>query len=775
MEGNRKGGEYMRIRGFGKREFLLLVLSFFVGRMNVLEIQPFVIGFFMAICYERTQIRWGYFIGLLLGVGSSYPVVYTVKYGSMLALAGMGSYLLEKRKSNIKLWQYGLIGGGGVFVIEEIWRKQSVLYKVDFRMVLLESLLAIVFCHILFVGIHGILSIKAAAYIKNEELIAEIILGTIVIYGIPFWNGKEFVLSTMLLSFLVLFCGYKYGAGAGSLSGAIAGLFMLTRTEGFVMLGILSLLGIGAGIFRELGRIASGITFFMLYIVLGKYVNPALLESGKIRALVVAMVIFWVLPVKWTSPVDLQPGEEEEQGIEQVQRQIRRRLEQASEPFFRLSRFFMELAGKRVEMQEKDMEEVLQEVTDSLCVYCEKSNRCLGFTRHKKYQTASSILGAVRERGEIQLGDLPIPFANKCDYLDSYIQEANQALRVAYMKMEWQNRLAESREAIAEQFRDVGQFLVDFQGGEEKKNILPEKQKRDIISVLKRNQILVKRIEYMKKNNGYQEVWLWVKAKKGVCITTKELAQCVSAMLGREFVPSLECRHVLGDEYGKIILLEATKYYAITGLARMNKEGEEVSGDNFSFVQLDSGVMVMSLADGMGSGEEACKESTWVIELLENFLEAGVGEKTAIRFINSIMVLDSEEQSFSTLDMAMINLYTGVCDFVKMGAATAFIKREKWVETIPSSTLPIGVFNQVEYEDVSKKLYDGDYVILLSDGVLDAAPCLEKEEFFQGFLVSQTCKNPNELAKKILDFAKEQCDEEQRDDMTVLVTGIWKK
>ena len=123
----------------------------------------------------------------------------------------------------------------------------------------------------------------------------------------------------------------------------------------------------------------------------------------------------------------------------------------------------------------------------------------------------------------------------------------------------------------------------------------------------------------------------------------------------------------------------------------------------------------------------------------------------------------------------MINLYTGVCEFVKMGAATAFIKRDNWVEVIGSSTLPMGVFNQVEYEDISKKLYHGDYIILLSDGVLDVAPCVEKEQFFQGFILSQTCQNPNELAKNILDFAKSQCNEEVLDDMTILVTGIWKK
>lgn len=764
----------MRIKGLGERGILLLLVSFFVGRMNVLEIQPFVVGFFMAVCYEGQLPKVWYLISLLLGISSGYSLVEVAKYGIILMLCTLIVWIVEKKAWKPTLPYYGMIGGGMILVVEGLWKSQSVLFSTDFIMILLEGLLAVVFCHILYVGIHGLLVGKSAAYIKNEELISGIVLGSIVIYGIPFWKSQEFVLLSMLLSFLVLFFGYKYGAGAGSLSGAISGLFLLPQEGGFATLGILSLLGIGAGMFRELGKFVSGTTLLLLYIVLGKYFDETLWDTGKVRAVVTAIVLFWLLPRKWIIPIELTLGDEEQE-TEQVQKQIKRRLSQASEPFFRLSKAFMELAGKRIQMEEGDMEQVLSEVTDSLCIYCEKSNRCLGYTRHEKYNTAGCLLQPARERGIIEIGDLPVHFANKCDYLDNYIQEANQALRMVNIRLEWQNRLAESREAIAEQFRDVGQLLRDFQGDTIQEDIMSLEQKKEVIAVLKRNQIFVKKIEQIKKNNGFREVHLVAKGKRGVCVTTKELSNCISALLDKNFVPSMECHHVLGGEYEKIVLLEDTQFHAITGLARVNKEGEDISGDNFSFVRLDSGVMVMSLADGMGSGESACQESTWVIELLETFLEAGVAEKTTIRFINSILVLESEEQRFSTLDMAMINLYTGVCEFVKMGAATAFIKRDNWVETISSSTLPMGVFNQVEYEDISKKLYDGDYIILLSDGVLDAAPCVEKEQFFQGFILSQTCQNPNELAQNILDFAKSQCERDTLDDMTVLVTGIWKK
>ena len=38
------------------------------------------------------------------------------------------------------------------------------------------------------------------------------------------------------------------------------------------------------------------------------------------------------------------------------------------------------------------------------------------------------------------------------------------------------------------------------------------------------------------------------------------------------------------------------------------------------------------------------------------------------------MLIRSSENHYSTVDMSVINLYTGMCDFVKLGASTTFVK-----------------------------------------------------------------------------------------------------
>jgi stage II sporulation protein E len=183
----------------------------------------------------------------------------------------------------------------------------------------------------------------------------------------------------------------------------------------------------------------------------------------------------------------------------------------------------------------------------------------------------------------------------------------------------------------------------------------------------------------------------------------------------------------------------------------------------------------MTLSDGMGTGEAACEESESVVELLEQFIEAGFRKESAIKLINSILVLKSEEQTFSTIDLSVINLYTGECDFIKIGASTTFIKRNNRVETISSTTLPVGVLNQVDYEAITKKLYDGDFVIMVTDGVIDCIPGNEKERFLEEFILDLRMNNPKEVANAVLNQALELNQWVPKDDMTVLVAGFWKK
>ena len=65
-------------------------------------------------------------------------------------------------------------------------------------------------------------------------------------------------------------------------------------------------------------------------------------------------------------------------------------------------------------------------------------------------------------------------------------------------------------------------------------------------------------------------------------------------------------------------------------------------------------------------------------------MESGFSQETAAKMVNSALVLKGEEGMFSTVDICAVDLYTGICNFLKAGAASTFIKRDHWVESITS-------------------------------------------------------------------------------------------
>jgi len=125
------------------------------------------------------------------------------------------------------------------------------------------------------------------------------------------------------------------------------------------------------------------------------------------------------------------------------------------------------------------------------------------------------------------------------------------------------------------------------------------------------------------------------------------------------------------------------------------------------------------------------------------------------------------------MDMSVIDCQSGYMHCMKLGAVSTFIRRDKWVEIIQSTTLPMGVLEQVDYDCTTKKLYDGDYIVMVSDGVLDNIPCVNKEERMAQMIHALTIREPSAMAEKLLEQSLAYNDMKASDDCTVLVLGLF--
>ena len=111
---------------------------------------------------------------------------------------------------------------------------------------------------------------------------------------------------------------------------------------------------------------------------------------------------------------------------------------------------------------------------------------------------------------------------------------------------------------------------------------------------------------------------------------------------------------------------------------------------------------------------------------------------------------------------------------MKLGAAPTFVLGQEGAEVLEAGQVPAGILNGAEPVMLSRKLWDGDHVIMVTDGVLDALPGEDKEQAMCQYLESMEFMTPQEMAERILEFALSFVPG-ARDDMTVLTAAIWKK
>lgn len=350
-----------------------------------------------------------------------------------------------------------------------------------------------------------------------------------------------------------------------------------------------------------------------------------------------------------------------------------------------------------------------------------------------------------------------------------------QYLERARLNYLWYNKMLETREAMAIQLNEMADMMEYY--------TRPEyDQKKVLFGIedylkhkLRERKIITRKITLCENGKGRFEVRIIAKKKKRAEVRVEMMENIVSSTIGRKMrIASME-RPDLSFEFKEYLFLEEVNFMTISGSARRTREDEDRSGDNFTFMEMNSGQAFMSICDGMGSGRRAQSYSEMVIDLLEQLLESGFGERTTLKLINSVLLTGNQWQEPAAVDMALIDQYSGICQFLKMGAACTYIKRGNWVECIRSTSLPMGVLDEVDVETITKKLYDGDFVIMISDGIVDSLNCEDKEAAMGRMIMDIDTSSPREMALEILNRSLEMTEGIPKDDMTVICTGIWDK
>ncbi len=630
---------------------------------------------------------------------------------------------------------------------------------------------------------YSISTIKSSNRVfTNEEIICGAIMISLAISGLEDLTLMEFSLQNIAGAFLIILFSYSKGPAMGTVVGVTVGVVCGMSTPDMpLFISALGFSGLLAGLFKDLGKIGTCLGFVLGNGIISFYMNGYNNMFIRFEEVLIATVLLILLSkvirnFENSIIVGINSSTKIKDKYNNRVKDITfSRLKEISQVFEELGATFNRVADKEKIIQQVDISKFVDTVASEVCENCSMRRFCWENDFYTTYYSMFNVMNSIETNGSISKNNLPTNLKKRCIKPDDIANKSNYIFDIYKLNYEWENKILESRQLVSQQLDGVSKIIRDLANEIQNEVSFKEDVEKNIFSSLKNCGIDVKVVIVTESNKENFEIILEITTDENRDESIEKAVSIVSDTVGFKLVRNKFANNKSKDSKRvRFKLIRCNKFGAITKISKSDESFNYISGDNYTFGERANNYYV-ALSDGMGMGQKANQESDITISLLEKFIEAGFDKELTLRTINSILVLKSTEEIFTTIDMSMIDLYTAKAQFIKIGSAPTFIKKKNGVKVINSHSLPVGILKEVDFQIYEQVLEDGDFIITMSDGVLDANVEEEdKEGWMVDFINTIDSNNPQLIADKIIKKSKHTFLNQEKDDMTVLVTKIWK-
>lgn len=561
---------------------------------------------------------------------------------------------------------------------------------------------------------------------------------------------------------LVMCAAMKGGMMSGAVMGTVLGLAMDVAsvqppfyTMAYAFSGLLS------GVFGRHGRVVFLLSFVLAdaLAVVGAWNEETYL--GTLLETFCASVAFLILPSSALGAAGLLL---QTVGKGSGERSLRRYAASRVRNLSRAYGDLVEIVRENVEVpyNDENVARVFDRAADEVCVRCKNKNRCWNAEYMSTLSAMNDATHAMLEKGSLAADDLPAYFRAACSSLDGYVSAVNAQLRALNCRRQFRKRLSENRSAAWEQYREFSTILgsvADELGGVNGSEPRIEQRLGRYLRSLDLD------AETAVFRDGSGRLRIVIESPSLLPLMREEdylekLSEVAGVRLCQPTSP--------GEGETCLTLLEAEPLAVSVGIAALKKRGENVSGDRGSYFKTDAGVLCVLLSDGMGTGDEAARDSERVVSILEKFLRAGVDPAAAMQILNSVLLLrGADSWGYATVDLMCVNLFSGEACFYKYGAAPSFVKTGRTIRRIEGESLAAGLSpaDGTPPDVVRMRLKPGSLAVIASDGVLAA-----QEDGWIKALLSEEQSDMKRFARTVLHAAEKLYG--SSDDMTVLTVRV---
>lgn len=202
---------------------------------------------------------------------------------------------------------------------------------------------------------------------------------------------------------------------------------------------------------------------------------------------------------------------------------------------------------------------------------------------------------------------------------------------------------------------------------------------------------------------------------------------------------------------------------------------ESVGGDIFDMVHLGKNMYGFFIGDVSGHGVAASLITAMVKVTFSSYAKFGVNTGEVLKLVNrEICKFISDLDYYVAAYYAVLDLDTGMLQYSNAGHHSAILyRREKGdIQNLDANGFVIGFLDDVQYDSISVRLKEGDRILFLTDGIIEARTPDGKfyeDKRLEDFILKNTALPPQEFVEKLFRDVEAFCGgASQKDDRAVL-------
>ncbi|MCM1365582.1 MAG: SpoIIE family protein phosphatase [Faecalibacterium sp.] len=561
----------------------------------------------------------------------------------------------------------------------------------------------------------------------------------------------------IIAAMVVIFAAQYKGITAASVAGVCAGIALSVAPSIHHLFPCFALGGLVAGIFAPLGQYTTALSFAVtasIATILNGFEN---INIFTIVETIIAAAAYAVIPSKWIT--ELQNALENSGLIsdEQMDRKVCASLQKAAKTVGEVSSIVSRVSERLDNVINPEVNKVFAKLQQNVCYGCNRKVDCW----NKRFnETAYDIMTLAGIQGG---ENKKIGIESRCIRKGALLAEIEKYYTDFVGGMAAKMKVKEMRNIVSDQFSGMAQYLGEIATQIGNSRVEDAAKSRTIKTALQDAGIYVDSLGYYTNPNSRITIESIV-VDDDENIDQRKMKQILEFTTGRRF----ERPEILtADLRTTIIFNEHAVYKVNCGYAQRPYKESKVCGDSIATVTDQSGVEYAIISDGMGTGSRAAIDATMTASLMEKLIASGFSFESALRMVNSALIVKSTDESIATVDGIGVNIYTGEADFYKAGAAISFIRHGNEITTVEEASMPIGILRNIIPAHKTTVLEAGNIVLLVSDGVT-VGDC----GWISDELLAWSTNNMNDLAAHISSLAKLRSDETNADDITVVAVKL---